>query len=1072
MKKTLKKRILNSSILLSSVLSMATISVPQSVYAKTIEPTLEYSSHIENIGWMNPVTSGISGTTGEAKRMEALKLSIKNVENVSLNFDVHLQNYGWKYGLTEKDVIGTTGEAIRMEALVIRTNGLLEKGYKLQYRVHVENIGWMAWTDEGTMAGTTGESKRIEAIEIRLVKVTTPLEVIIEGYKNQVEAYTLALVDTLSEEELIKVSEEIDKSIEELEKAQNEETAEEIYNEIIGKIINSAKLNTPGELDKKLQEIMEAAEEAKTNVANLISIYKKVLTDSDLSASSKANIEKTIAKAENSIEAAKTATQVNAAYNKMEAVLDNYKSYYLDSHKQIAIAELNEIAKNVEVGLQNEINKVIEQIESKDTKTISAVDTLVNGIKSKQSAIANAQKENLEKIAKYVELMDYVELSSAEKAILNVALDNAREEVKNATIPQDITNAMNSLDSVMKSASYNEYKEIIALQDTISAAIKTNLSDYFESDYDSVKALANLYETYYEDCLTLENATETINAITAALKATTAENIGTEVTVGKNKYMIKNLADLTQTLDQEAEEKEAEAIAYKETYDKAIETIKNYEENINIVDISEEDKKELSDLVANTKTTVKNSTTTSEITEAMSLLTEYVATYYPELEEEASIYKFTSTQEKAIEKLTAYKNSEIVVDSYKVSQVANEAIKEIEAVKVDDQNALTTITTKTEQALTTIERLEAQSNALKTLDTYKDSDVSITYKEQTLDYDGIVSKIKSSSLTKKEVNTMLEEVTDLLDQAVEAKEQANAVANAKKTATSYMAKYFTDSTEITIDGEQKTVGEVAIEAHKVLEGLSTVDEVNDALENFKTTIKDAVAEKEAQEAEEAQKALDSAKKNVHENIDEYISMANDLENTQLVTMLNSYKSRVEEATTPKDANIVLNDVNTYITDAYPMLAAKSTKINTIKTGVAVAKTNDTLHDLIEYASYAKIVNKAIEDIKAYEGSEIAELDTIVSNAEAACTEEKTKIEAYLTLIKTTKAKIAENSTGAEALVEYYNSLVDAVSYEKYLNYKNDLENKYEDIGDIQEATYEVFTQITANAVAAIAKYLA
>lgn len=133
-------------------------------------PTISYQAHCENIGWQNPVTEGVAGTTGKSLRLEALRIHLNHACNASLSFDVHLENDGWKFNLCENDLLGTTGKCKRMEAIVIRSKGLIEQGYRIQYKVHIQNFGWLPWVNEGEMAGTTGRALRMEAIQIRLIQ--------------------------------------------------------------------------------------------------------------------------------------------------------------------------------------------------------------------------------------------------------------------------------------------------------------------------------------------------------------------------------------------------------------------------------------------------------------------------------------------------------------------------------------------------------------------------------------------------------------------------------------------------------------------------------------------------------------------------------------------------------------------------------------------------------------------------------------------------------------------------------------------------------------------------------------
>jgi uncharacterized protein YjdB len=64
---------------------------------------------------------------------------------------------------------GTSGEAKRIEAIRIKLTGEMAKHYDVYYRVYVQGIGWMGWTKNGAKAGTSGYAKRLEGIEIVLV---------------------------------------------------------------------------------------------------------------------------------------------------------------------------------------------------------------------------------------------------------------------------------------------------------------------------------------------------------------------------------------------------------------------------------------------------------------------------------------------------------------------------------------------------------------------------------------------------------------------------------------------------------------------------------------------------------------------------------------------------------------------------------------------------------------------------------------------------------------------------------------------------------------------------------------
>lgn len=137
-------------------------------------PQAIYQGHSQNIGWMKPTGNGnVAGTTGQALRLEAVKLSLLDVpQDAKLTIDYHVQNIGWQKVVMnggQTTQFGTTGKGLRLEAIKLDLENV--PGYKIQYSVHVQNKGWTDWTDEGNLAGTTGRSLRIEAIKVRFVKL-------------------------------------------------------------------------------------------------------------------------------------------------------------------------------------------------------------------------------------------------------------------------------------------------------------------------------------------------------------------------------------------------------------------------------------------------------------------------------------------------------------------------------------------------------------------------------------------------------------------------------------------------------------------------------------------------------------------------------------------------------------------------------------------------------------------------------------------------------------------------------------------------------------------------------------
>lgn len=147
-------------------------------------PTANVTAHVQRTGWLPQTTAAgaIAGTTGQSRRLEALKLTLSgasvmtSAEKVSggIEYRAHLQRKGWETDWVRDDAqCGTTGQSRRLEAVQIRLYGDMEKKFDVYYRVHVQRIGWMGWAKNGQEAGTQGMSRRAEAVQVVLVEKDT-----------------------------------------------------------------------------------------------------------------------------------------------------------------------------------------------------------------------------------------------------------------------------------------------------------------------------------------------------------------------------------------------------------------------------------------------------------------------------------------------------------------------------------------------------------------------------------------------------------------------------------------------------------------------------------------------------------------------------------------------------------------------------------------------------------------------------------------------------------------------------------------------------------------------------------
>lgn len=146
----------------------------ESKNASTKEESVSYRVHRQTYGWepLDVSDGTISGTTGQAKRLEGIQISLSGKYSGSVNYQTQVQTYGWNGWKSDGATAGTTGQAKRLEAIQIYLTGEVANYYDIYYRVHAQSYGWMNWAANGQKAGTAGLAKRLEAIQIVLVKKT------------------------------------------------------------------------------------------------------------------------------------------------------------------------------------------------------------------------------------------------------------------------------------------------------------------------------------------------------------------------------------------------------------------------------------------------------------------------------------------------------------------------------------------------------------------------------------------------------------------------------------------------------------------------------------------------------------------------------------------------------------------------------------------------------------------------------------------------------------------------------------------------------------------------------------
>lgn len=171
--------IISTALLISMVCSTGVYAANEQIDTSA-NVGVQYKTHIQDKGWeSNWISDGdISGTVGEGKRLEGLRVELVGSVPVTANIQtyVHVQNRGDMGPFPMGNIAGTEGQGLRLESIRLVLNNL--SGYTIKYNVQVQNKGWLrdedddsTWFKSGETAGTVGQSLRLEGIRIKIVQV-------------------------------------------------------------------------------------------------------------------------------------------------------------------------------------------------------------------------------------------------------------------------------------------------------------------------------------------------------------------------------------------------------------------------------------------------------------------------------------------------------------------------------------------------------------------------------------------------------------------------------------------------------------------------------------------------------------------------------------------------------------------------------------------------------------------------------------------------------------------------------------------------------------------------------------
>ena len=289
--------------------------------AASTDADIYYAVHCQTYGWGLGVAKNgeVTGTSGQAKRLESIKIWVKSELSGSVEYETHVQTYGWSIG-TKKDSeeCGTTGEAKRLEAIKIRLTGQLAEVYDVVYRVHRQTYGWTDWVTNDMQAGTSGQAKRLEAIKIKLTgEMAEKFDVYYRvhsqtygwldwacngeasgtsGLAKRLEAIEIVLVekgetapgetrypyvDAAIAKQIEKEKEEERKRQEEAEKEANDKATSENLRKVLSEAVLVPTITRDTAIDTKVQEVLaQVVKPEMDNYDKLLACYKWIIDNS------------------------------------------------------------------------------------------------------------------------------------------------------------------------------------------------------------------------------------------------------------------------------------------------------------------------------------------------------------------------------------------------------------------------------------------------------------------------------------------------------------------------------------------------------------------------------------------------------------------------------------------------------------------------------------------------------------------------------------------------------------------------------------------------------------------------
>lgn len=760
----------------------------------------------------------------------------------------------------------------------------------IKYEAHVQDHGWMGFVNEGEVAGTFYEARRVEALHIKL-----------ENCPENVKLHIVAHIQDYGDTEFTVTPADADKLVGTQWEARRVEAitiTTEGLNEIGYKLqyrvhgqdygwqdwVDEGKMAGSMYQARRLEAIQmqivptNNVAAVKAEAIAKLNSYDVALSDYDTKKVPETTYKRLSAQLKETISKVNSANnneEINEIMSEqvkrleryttpdtMEDVVEKTQAKFEKSLEDInkLIADYEEFIPNSSYnqGEKDRLYAIIADTKTKlaQAKTSDAIENKTTGIKTGLTKLVNQQPFTLD-----AKLKDYKDLiKESEEAYNNIA--EYQKAVDNSTISQTYKNLANSSITKATNAVTKAVEEFkLADVRTAMSNLKTELS---ERVYGNV--VKNAEKEIAKNAVVVAKA----DAVELLEEYTTCGYEDIEKTAKKSLEDIDKLTDAKAITRKATEDEgnlkksltsaETSKAAYETAVKNAMLTLNGTLDAMDEMKLSNEDVEAITRMIEVTKTSIENieinssdkvkaaSTTVTKLTTEFNT---FMSTYHKDINDDVKEYQFNTAKENALLTISEYTDSE----NKTIKSIATSAKQFVESVKFD--------------AATADAKIKSINDKLSA--TTNDIEVEVA-KEEAIDT----------------VDAILEQLESYLDNSI------------------YEVRSFANTAINTIKGNKSTINSKSGDgknANTVITAIET--EVGNA-EKTRDTAIEKITDKINENATVIAKELEVAREKALKEIENYIELAQYIENESLETQLNEYWNSVNSTSELSEVNSIVS----------------------------------------------------------------------------------------------------------------------------------------------------------------------